>query len=93
MITNENVKKMAGLARIELDADEARALTKDLERILEYMETLKEANVEGVEEFSALDVNEFRGDEVRTFDAVSILTNALPHAEHGFASVKKVIEK
>ncbi|MBI1956910.1 MAG: Asp-tRNA(Asn)/Glu-tRNA(Gln) amidotransferase subunit GatC [Candidatus Niyogibacteria bacterium] len=93
MITLETVKKMAELARIELDAEESRALAKDLEQILDYIAVLKEANTEGTREFSVSAVNEFRRDDAHPFDGAPALAAAFPHAEHGFASVKKVIEK
>ena len=88
-----DVKKMADLARIKLDAEELRALANDLERILEYADVLKEVNGEGVEEFSALAANRLRSDEASVSDTVPLLVGALPRQEHGFASVKKIIEK
>ena len=93
MISNEDVKKTADLARIELDADEMQALQKDLDRILDYVGQLKEVNTDGVEEASATGFNEFRPDEAERFDDVAALMRAAPHTDRGFISVKKVIEK
>ena len=43
MISIEEIKKLALLARIEIKADEARELQKDLGAILDYVSKLKEA--------------------------------------------------
>lgn len=93
MITREDVKKITDLARIELDADEMHALAGDLERIVDYVGQLKEVHVQGVEEVNAAGFNEFRRDEAMPFDEQSALMDAVPHAEYGFISVKKIIEK
>ena len=93
MITPEDIKKIAHLARIEMEVDETKSLTRDLERILEYMETLKEANIEGVPEAATANrANVFRADASAPFDGASELAEAAPRHEHGFIAVKKVIE-
>ena len=94
MITPEDVKKTAELARIELNAKEAHTLTRDLDRILDYIAMLKEVNIDGVEEFApSAGVNEFRPDATSVYDGSEGLINASTHVEHGFIAVKKVIEK
>ena len=47
-IHKKDVEHLASLARLELSADEAESLTKDLEKILDHFEELKEVNTEGV---------------------------------------------
>ena len=94
MITPEDVRKIAHLARIDMEADETKSLTRDLERILDYMGTLKEANIEGIKETAgAGGTNVFRADVPAPFDGAAELVDASPHHEHGFIAVKKVIEK
>ena len=94
MITSEDVKKTAELARIELDVKEAHTLTRDLDRILDYIAKLKEVNVDGVEEFAPVRrVNEFRADIASACDDSVEIIRASPRVEHGFIAVKKVIEK
>ena len=44
----KDVEHLAGLSRLELLSEEAGLLTKDLERILNHFEELKEVNTEGV---------------------------------------------
>jgi len=47
-ITRQQVDHIAELARLSLAADEAEAMERDLERILEYVVALQELDTEGV---------------------------------------------
>ena len=48
MITPEDVKKVASLSRIHLKDEELPRMTGDLEKILDYVNKLKKADVTGV---------------------------------------------
>jgi aspartyl/glutamyl-tRNA(Asn/Gln) amidotransferase C subunit len=48
------VSRLASLANLELSLDEARALTRDLGRIVEYVAILEQADVEGVEPLASV---------------------------------------
>lgn len=48
-ITREQVNRIAELSRLSLTADEAEAMERDLERILDYVAQLQELDTEGVE--------------------------------------------
>jgi aspartyl-tRNA(Asn)/glutamyl-tRNA(Gln) amidotransferase subunit C len=48
-VTNDVTKKIARLARLRLSETEVEQYTKELGKILSFVEQLKEANVEGVE--------------------------------------------
>jgi aspartyl-tRNA(Asn)/glutamyl-tRNA(Gln) amidotransferase subunit C len=48
-VTTAEVRKLAELAHLALTDEECDSLTRDLERILEYAESLKELDTEGVE--------------------------------------------
>ena len=68
MISAEEIKKLALLARIEIEADEAKELQKDLGAILDYVSKLKEAPVDAPGSVSDVGrptgvFNVFRGDE------------------------------
>ena len=95
MIEPKDVKKMAELARIELEAKEEKKLAKDLESILGYVDKLKEVGVDGVAEESHISrVNDFRVDEKpkESFDPAPLL-EAAPETERGFVKVKKILDK
>jgi aspartyl-tRNA(Asn)/glutamyl-tRNA(Gln) amidotransferase subunit C len=48
-VTLDDVRKLAALAHIALTDEECIGLTRDLERILEYAESLRSLDTEGVE--------------------------------------------
>lgn len=68
MISKEDVKNIASLSRIHLQEDEAEALSKDLEKILDYINQLEELDITAVEPTShVLSLkNAFREDIVQT---------------------------
>ena len=47
-ITRQQVDRIAELARLSLDGEEAEAMERDLERILDYVADLQELDTEGV---------------------------------------------
>ena len=47
-ITRQQVDRIADLARLSLRNDEAEAMERDLERILDYVESLTRVDTEGV---------------------------------------------
>lgn len=49
MITRDQLKKLADLARIELRPDEEEAMLRDLEQILNHVNELQEVPTDGVE--------------------------------------------
>ena len=48
-ITRDEVERVAALARLSLTDEEAQRMLKDLESILDYVETLGQLDTEGVE--------------------------------------------
>ena len=48
-ITRKEVQDIAKLARLALSDEEAERMTTDLDHILEYVETLRELDTEGIE--------------------------------------------
>ncbi|MEK7566803.1 MAG: Asp-tRNA(Asn)/Glu-tRNA(Gln) amidotransferase subunit GatC [Patescibacteria group bacterium] len=95
MISSDDVKKMAKLARVELDAKEERDLARDLESVVGYIDKLKEVNISGIEDAShVFHVNDFREDlpPKEIFDFAPLLDLA-PEKERGFIKVKKILDK
>lgn len=95
MINEKDVKKMAELARIKLDAKEEKELSGELESILGYIEKLKEVNIDGVKETdNVFHINEFRKDEpLKEIVDSAPLIEAAPEKERGFVKVKKILDK
>ncbi len=94
MISREDIKKLAELARIHLTEQEEKKLEKDLRRILDYVEKLKEVDVSGVPEMThAVEVkNVFRMDEPDEKENI-LLTEQFPEEERGYLKVKGVFER
>ena len=93
MLTKEEVIKLARLARIELTEKEVEKFQKDLSTVLNYVEELKQVNVEGLEEVSQVTglVNVQREDKVVDLgNREEILTQA-PETKDGYYKVKAIL--
>ncbi|KKT77621.1 hypothetical protein A2W48_02570 [Candidatus Giovannonibacteria bacterium RIFCSPHIGHO2_12_44_12] len=94
MISKDDIKKLAELARIHLTAGEEEKLEKDLSNILGYVEKLKEVDISNVPEMThAVDMkNVFRNDDVR-HRVSDNLVEQFPEEERGYLKVKGVFER
>ena len=90
----EQARRVAHLARIKVDENELEAVAEQLTAIVDFMEQLGEADVDGVEPMTAvtpmrLKVREDLVESGGIRD--SILSNA-PNSRQGFFVVPKVVE-
>ena len=104
-ITLEEVDRVARLARLDLSGPERERMRSQLDRILSYIDKLRQLDTEGVEPtFHAIPgaggqetgwemvTNVMRGDETRpSFTVADMLANA-PEREGDFFRVPKIIE-
>lgn len=96
MITKEEVKKIAELARIKISESEEEKLQKDISSILDYVNTLNEVDTAMVEPQShAVAIrNEVRGDKMSEAEAneqvAADIVKSAPGHEDGFIKVKAV---
>ena len=93
-IDRDTVDRIAHLARIRLDEDEAARLEGELARILDWVAALQAVDTEGVEPLSSVVGTRLRWREDKVTDGNcrdDILANA-PLAIEGFFAVPKVIE-
>ncbi len=100
MLTDKEVKHIAGLARIKIDEKEEKGLKKDLSSILEYIDKLNEVDTTGVEPLYQTTglVDSFRSDEPRgEFKMNESLNEKLigqaPASEKRFIKVKSVFSR
>lgn len=93
-ITNEDVRYVAQLARLNLSSEEMETFTGQLNGILAYMDKLNELDTTNVEPLShAIDVyNAFRDDVVRESLVREVALKNAPETEHGFFKVPRIIE-
>jgi aspartyl-tRNA(Asn)/glutamyl-tRNA(Gln) amidotransferase subunit C len=88
------VRRIAHLARIAVADGEIEHLRGEINAILDFVEQLKEVNVEGIEPMTSVTPMKLRlrQDAVSDGgDAEKVLANA-PQSEDGFFLVPKVVE-
>lgn len=93
MLTKDDVKKLATLARIKLTDEEVEKFQKDLSAIFDYIDALMQVVIDGVEEVSQVTglVNVQRRDEaVLTSSREEILAQA-PAVKDGYLKVKAIL--
>jgi aspartyl-tRNA(Asn)/glutamyl-tRNA(Gln) amidotransferase subunit C len=93
-ITQQEVEKVAKLARLELTDIEKAAFAKQLSQILTHVETLKQYDTTGVEPTATVlgQVNVFRPDIARPSLSVERAVANAPESADGFFVVPKIIE-
>lgn len=93
-ITKDTVKYAANLARIEMNDKELEQITVQLGRILDYVQKLKNLNVEGLEPTShVLEMkNVYREDTVKKSLPVEEVMKNAPEREGDLFRVAKIIE-
>ena len=94
-INKEEVKKVAQLARLELNEDEINNHSKQLEKILEYIKQLQKIDTDNVPcTTRAIEVtNAFRKDEKKNYDHTEDLLDLAPSREDKFFKVPKIINE
>ena len=79
MVSQEEILHIANLSMLNLSEEEVQKYTKDMQKIVDFANQVKEVNTEGVAESAfALDsYNVFRKDEVKeSLDRELLLSNA-----------------
>lgn len=106
MIGKERMEKMAGqidretveyisiLAKLELSGEEQLAAARDMGRMLEYIDKLKELDTDGVEPVSHVFpvYNVFREDTVTNQDIKEELQKSAPACKDGAYKVPRTVE-
>lgn len=93
MLTVDEVKKIAFLARIELTEKEVEKFRKELSTVLDYVEELKSVNVDGLEEVSQVTglVNVQRMDVVVDHGNREEIFSQAPEMKDGYFKVKAIL--
>ncbi len=94
-ISKEEVKKVAQLARLELNEGEIKNHAEQLEKILEYIKQLERIQTDDVPcTTRAIEVvNVFREDEKKNFDCSEELLELGPSREDQYFKVPKIINE
>lgn len=93
-ISLDEVKKLARLARIAINEEEAKKFQKEIGAILGYVEQLQSVDTDNIEPTSQVTglVNVTRPDEVIDYavDHTKLLENA-PDTQDGYIKVRRVL--
>ena len=96
LINKKTLEHLAALSRIELDGKNEEKLLKDLQKILEYFDELKEVDTENIEPMTGgtSQKNVFRDDEESGNEKVKNenLTGQFPDKQNGYLKVPPVFE-
>lgn len=104
LITQKTLEHLVALSRIELDEKSEEKLLKDLQKILEYFDELKEVDTENIEPMAGgtIEKNVFRedgfieadrrGKENLEADLRGKLIDQFPEEENGFLKIPPVFE-
>lgn len=95
MVSKEEVKHIAKLARLGLSEKEANSLKKDLSSILDYFGELEKMDISGVNPTShvVLTENVMREDEEekKSSELTSKLIKSAPHQKENYIQVKPIL--
>ncbi|MDD3006913.1 MAG: Asp-tRNA(Asn)/Glu-tRNA(Gln) amidotransferase subunit GatC [Candidatus Pacebacteria bacterium] len=93
-VSEEEVKHIAELARIELTSEEVNKFAKEISDVLGYVEQLKEVDTEGIEPISQVTgkVNVLREDMAEDADEETkdIMAKNYPDSQDGYIKVKQI---
>ncbi len=93
-LANDDVRRIAALARIAITAEESAEVLERLNRVLALIEEMRAVDVSGVEPMAhALDVGQrLRVDKVTESDQHQLYQSVAPAVEGDLYLVPKVIE-
>jgi len=94
-ISSDEVKKVAQLARLELNESQIHQHAEQLEKILEYIKQLEKINTDDIAcTTRAIEVaNVLRKDEKKDYDNSEELLDLAPSRENKFFKVPKIISE
>ena len=96
MITKEEIKKIASLAKIDISNDELDNYSNQISKILEYMSVLEEVDTSKVDDSSnsIIENNQFlREDKVEESLSRDEVMKLAPESDGVYFKVPKVIEE
>ena len=93
MLTEEETKHIAELARIGMTKKELEKLSFDLSAVLDWIGQLEKIDVENVFPMARVagSINVFREDNVLNFDEKDKIIKLFPEEKNSYAKVKSVL--
>ena len=102
MLSFEEVKKIAHLARLGLSEEELKGLTKDIDEVLNYVKQLQEVDTKDVEPMAGgtflenvwrEDIPESPNERDLRLKRISKILDQIPRRKADYFEVPKIIEK
>jgi aspartyl-tRNA(Asn)/glutamyl-tRNA(Gln) amidotransferase subunit C len=92
MISKEEVKHIAELARIGVSEKDVEKFSRDLSAVLDWIEELKKADIEGISEVSHISgmENSVREDKVEKFLEAEKIIELFPEKKERYDKVKSI---
>ena len=92
-VSENEIKHIAKLANLNLGEEETKKYLNSLQDILNFVEVINKAPVEGLDETVGTNqnCNVFRKDEVKTFEDTEALLQNAPEQERGMFKIPKVL--
>jgi len=93
-VDKDTVRRIARLARLALEEERVEPIVQELNGILDWVEQLKEVDIEGVEPLTSVVAQrlKMRVDVVTEGDNADALMSNAPSGEDHFFVVPKVVE-
>ena len=93
-LTPQEIRKIAGLAKLQLDESEVEHYQRELSRILEFVEQMNRVDVGGIEPMAHPQelVQRLRVDQVKETNRRDKFQSIAPATQDGLYLVPKVIE-
>jgi len=93
-IDRAQLEKIAHLARLEFDEQDAEKMMQDLSAIVTFVEKLNEVNTDGVEPLTTMshEINALREDEVKPHLSHESALKSAPKKDDDYFRVPKVLE-
>lgn len=96
-LSRAQLAQVQKLARLRFPEEAQDQLTERLNRVLEWIDQLRQVDVQGVEPMinpltEFVDTTPLREDQVTDGDCVKDILSNAPESDHGFFLVPKVVE-
>lgn len=94
MIEKKDVRKVARLARIQIEEKKLKSLSDELSNIIKFVDQLDEVEIQNVEPLQNINFKKttMRKDIITEGNDVKKIISNAPSSSEGFFSVPKVIE-
>eukprot|EP00173_Palmaria_palmata_P004072 Plantae.Rhodophyta-Palmaria_palmata.ctg4800.p2 GENE.Plantae.Rhodophyta-Palmaria_palmata.ctg4800~~Plantae.Rhodophyta-Palmaria_palmata.ctg4800.p2 ORF type:complete len:115 (-),score=13.06 Plantae.Rhodophyta-Palmaria_palmata.ctg4800:269-613(-) len=91
-ITRADVEKTVGLAHLNLSADDVDKLTPEFAKIVSFIDTISELDLDGVEPMSRVIASEnvLREDVPKVFGDVDAIMDQAPLVDNDFVRVPRI---